>query len=107
LHVALNGARFGEPHGSEMNFSFGALVSHAARTRRLSAGTVIGSGTVSNQSRSAGSACISERRVIEMIDSGKANTPFMGFGDRVRMEAKDAAGKAPFGVIEQRVVPAS
>jgi fumarylacetoacetate (FAA) hydrolase len=107
LHVTLNEASFGEPHGSEMNFSFGQLVAHAARTRRLSAGTIIGSGTVSNQSRSAGSACISERRVIEMIDGGKAVTPFMGFGDRVRMEAKDAKGEAPFGVIEQRVVPAS
>jgi fumarylacetoacetate (FAA) hydrolase len=105
LHVTLNDARFGEPHGSEMNFSFAQLIAHAARTRKLSAGTIIGSGTVSNQARSAGSACISERRVIEMIDEGRAVTPFMGFGDWVRMEAKDAAGKSPFGAIEQRVVP--
>jgi fumarylacetoacetate (FAA) hydrolase len=104
LHVTLNGEGFGEPHGAEMNFSFGQLVAHAARTRRLSAGTIIGSGTVSNQARAAGSACISERRVIEMIDHGKAATPFMHFGDSVRMEARDAAGAAPFGVIAQRVV---
>lgn len=104
LNVTLNGVRFGEPHGSEMNFDFGRLISHAARTRKLSAGTVIGSGTVSNASRAAGSACISERRVIEIIDTGKAATPFMRFGDRVRMEAMDPAGVAPFGAIDQRVV---
>lgn len=107
LHVRLNEARFGEPHGSEMHFSFGQLLAHAARTRSLSAGTVIGSGTVSNLARAAGSACISERRVIEMIDEGRAVTPFMRFGDRVRMEARDASGAAPFGAIEQRVVDAA
>jgi fumarylacetoacetate (FAA) hydrolase len=104
LHVTHNDAWFGAPHGSEMNYSFGQLIAHAARTRRLSAGTVIGSGTVSNKARTAGSACISERRVIEMIDDGKPSTPFMRFGDRVRMEARDASGGTPFGAIEQRVV---
>jgi fumarylacetoacetate (FAA) hydrolase len=105
LHVTLNGVRFGEPSGSEMNFSFGQLVAHAARTRRLTAGTIVGSGTVSNASRAAGSACLSERRVIEMIDEGAARTPFMKFGDRVRMQAmlKDG-GPGPFGVIDQQVV---
>jgi fumarylacetoacetate (FAA) hydrolase len=106
LHVQWNGARFGEPEGGEMNFSFGELIAHAARTRRLRAGTVIGSGTVSNVSRAAGSACIAERRVIEMIDHGKASTAFMRFGDRVRMAATDAEGGAPFGVIDQRVIDA-
>lgn len=106
LHVAYNGARFGEPHGGEMNFSFDELIAHAARSRTLSAGTIVGSGTVSNQARTAGSACISERRVIEMIDQGKAATPFMRFGEQVRMQARDAAGAAPFGTIEQRVVDA-
>ena len=105
LHVALNGARFGEPHGSEMNFSFGELVAHGARTRKLTAGTIVGSGTVSNANRAAGSACLSERRVIEMIDEGAARTPFMKFGDRVRMEAKLEDGSpGPFGVIDQQVV---
>ena len=107
LHVHLNGARFGEPNGREMNFSFGELVAHAARTRRLSAGCIVGSGTVSNADRAAGSACLAERRVIEMIDEGAAHTPFMLFGDTVRMQALLPDGRAgPFGVIDQRVVAA-
>lgn len=105
LHVAWNGERFGEPHGGEMNFSFGQLVAHAARTRHLSAGTVIGSGTVSNGDYSAGSACISERRVIEMIEHGQAHTGFMRFGDQVWMHACFEDGRnGPFGAIDQRVV---
>lgn len=107
LHVQWNGQRFGEPHGGEMNFGFGELIAHAARTRRLSAGTLIGSGTVSNAGRAAGSACIAERRVIEMIDQGGAKTAFMRFGDRVRMAARDSQGREPFGVIDQRVVKAA
>jgi fumarylacetoacetate (FAA) hydrolase len=107
LHVQWNGERVGEPHGGEMNFSFGELVAHAARTRRLTAGTIVGSGTVSNVSRSAGSACIAERRVIEKIDQGEIRTGFMRFGDRVRMQARfDDGSDGPFGVIEQQVVPA-
>ena len=107
LHVQWNGERFGEPDGGEMNFHFGQLVAHAARTRRLSAGCIIGSGTVSNRARSAGSACIAERRVIEKIDLGAIHTPFMRYGDRVRMQARFADGRdGPFGVIDQRVVPA-
>lgn len=106
LHVALNGQRFGEPNGREMNFGFGQLVAHAARTRRLSAGTIVGSGTVSNESRAAGSACLAERRVIEILDEGAARTPFMRFGDRVRMQARFTDGRSgPFGVIDQAVVP--
>ncbi|MGS5090028.1 fumarylacetoacetate hydrolase family protein [Hydrogenophaga sp. A37] len=107
LMVQWNGERFGEPHGGEMNFHFGQLVAHAARTRRLTAGTIVGSGTVSNVSRSAGSACIAERRVIEKIDQGEIRTGFMKFGDRVRMQALFDDGRAgPFGVIQQRVVQA-
>ncbi len=106
LHVTLNGQRFGEPNGREMNFGFGQLVAHAARTRRLSPGTIVGSGTVSNESRAAGSACLAERRVIEIIDEGAARTPFMRFGDRVRMQARFTDGRpGPFGVIDQAVVP--
>lgn len=104
LHVELNGERFGDPHGGEMAFDFGRLIAHAARTRRLSAGTIIGSGTISNNNRSAGSACIAERRVIEMIDLGEPRTPFMAFGDRVRMEARfDNGAAGPFGAIDQQV----
>ncbi|MGM9490334.1 fumarylacetoacetate hydrolase family protein [Ideonella sp. YS5] len=107
LHVQFNGQRFGEPNGREMNFHFGELIAHAARTRRLSPGSIIGSGTVSNESRAAGSACIAERRVIEILDQGEARTPFMRFGERVRMQARLADGReGPFGVIDQRVVGA-
>ncbi|RQV69657.1 FAA hydrolase family protein [Burkholderia cenocepacia] len=106
LHIEWNEGWFGHPNGGEMNFSFADLITHAARTRRLSAGTVIGSGTVSNVSRAAGSACIAERRVIEIVDEGKPKTEFMRFGDRVRIAARDADGWEPFGAINQRVVPA-
>lgn len=106
LHVERNGERFGEPHGGEMNFGFDALIAHAARTRRIKAGTIIGSGTISNVDRAAGSACIAERRVIEILDQGEASTPFMRFGERVRLQARDADGRAPFGEVDQRVVPA-
>lgn len=105
LHVNWNGERFGEPNGSEMNFSFGQLIQHATRSRKLTAGSIIGSGTVSNRSRAAGSACIAERRVIEKIDDGEIKTGFMQFGDTVRMHAMFEDGSdGPFGVIEQRVV---
>ena len=105
LRIEFNGAWFGSANGSEMAFGFGDLIAHAARTRRLTAGTIIGSGTVSNADRSVGSSCISERRVIEIIDSGAARTSFMHFGDRVRMEAMRTDGTAgPFGAIDQRIV---
>lgn len=107
LHVAIDDAPLGRPNGREMNFSFGELIAHAARTRRLSAGTIIGSGTVSNRDRAAGSSCLAERRMIEMIDHGQAKTPFMSFGSRVRMAAKHPDGRpGPFGEIQQRVVAA-
>lgn len=104
LHVAWNGQRFGKPHGGEMHFSFGHLVAHAAHTRRLNAGTIIAAGPVSNAARGAGSACIAERRLIEMLDVGAARTGFMFYGDRVRMVARDPSVGAPFGAIDQRVV---
>jgi fumarylacetoacetate (FAA) hydrolase len=107
LHVQWNGERFGEPHGGEMNFHFGQLVAHAACTRRLTAGTIVGSGTVSNVARGAGSACIAERRVIEKIDLGDIRARFMRFGERVRMQARFVDGRdGPFGAIDQRVVAA-
>ena len=106
LHIELNGEWFGHPNGGEMNFGFDRLIAHAAATRRLSAGTVIGSGTVSNAGGAAGSACIAERRAIETIAHGAAKTPFMKFGDRVRMQAQ-LRGAPVFGAIDQLVVRAS
>lgn len=105
LRIDYNGQWFGNPNGGEMNFGFDQLIAHAAATRRLSAGTLIGSGTVSNAGADKGSACIAERRAIETIASGTATTPFMHFGDRVRMEARHE-GQPVFGVIEQRIVQA-
>lgn len=105
LHVDWNGRPFGRPNGEPMGFGFHQLVAHAARTRDLVAGTVIGSGTVSNENyREIGSSCIAERRGIELLDSGSSVTQYMRFGDRVRMAATDADGRKPFGVIDQRVV---
>ncbi|WP_085663816.1 MULTISPECIES: fumarylacetoacetate hydrolase family protein [unclassified Pseudomonas] len=104
LQVEWNGKWFGHPHGGAMHFGFDQLIAHAALTRRLSAGTLIGSGTVSNRDRSVGSACISERRAIEMIEQGAPRTGFMRFGDRIRMEARCADGSPLFGALDQRVV---
>jgi len=104
LEVEWNGEWFGSPNCREMTFDFRQLIEHVTRSRRLSAGTVIGSGTVSNESRSAGSACIAERRAIELIDEGAPKTPFMSFGDTVRIEMLDQTGATVFGAIEQRIV---
>jgi fumarylacetoacetate (FAA) hydrolase len=102
--VHLNGAPFGRPHaGEDMTFDFPQLIAHAAKTRRLAAGTVVGSGTISNLDRSRGSACIAEKRTLETLERGKASTPFLRFGDRVRIEMLDAAGKSIFGAIDQEV----
>jgi fumarylacetoacetate (FAA) hydrolase len=107
IRVSWNGTEFGHPDCSAMGFSFEQLVEHAARTRNLSAGTVIGSGTISNpEYRTVGSACIAERRGIELVDHGKSSTPYMNFGDRVHMQMLDAGGNSIFGAIDQRVVPA-
>jgi len=105
LRVHWNGEQFGDAYGEAMAYGFHELVAHAARTRNLVAGTVIGSGTVSNENyREVGSSCIAERRGIEVVDTGAAQTGFMKYGDTVRMEAHFADGRAPFGVLEQKVV---
>jgi fumarylacetoacetate (FAA) hydrolase len=105
LRVEWNGQRFGCAEGYPMSYDFAQLIAHAARTRTLCAGTVIGSGTVSNENYDeVGSSCISERRAIESIQSGKPTTEFMRFGDRVRMEVLDRSGGSVFGAIEQQVV---
>jgi fumarylacetoacetate (FAA) hydrolase len=105
LRVHRDDAWFGEPHGGEMSFGFPALVAHAAATRSLCAGTIIGSGTVSNADyKNLGSTCIAERRAIETIENGAAATDFLRFGERVRLQAVDADGRSPFGTIDQRVL---
>ena len=105
LLVDLNGARFGAAEGYHMAYGFDELVAHAARTRDLVAGTVIGSGTVSNENfRDIGSSCIAERRGIELLDHGAPVTPYMAFGDRVRMECRDRQGASVFGAIDQVLV---
>lgn len=107
LEVKINGAWFGNPNaGTDMNFDFGQLIAHAARTRELEAGTIIGSGTVSNRDPKVGSACLAEKRTIETIEAGKPVTPFLKFSDRVRIEMKGADGRSIFGAIDQRVVRA-
>lgn len=104
LIIAWNGARFGKVNGDQMAFSFPELVAHAARTRELVAGTIIGSGTVSNaEYAQRGSACISERRAIEIISDGAPQTGFMQFGDRIRMEVRDHNDELVFGAIDQEV----
>lgn len=96
---------FGKPNaGIDMVFDFGQLIAHAAKTRNLSAGTIIGSGTVSNKDRTVGSSCIVEKQTLEKLDTGEVRTPFLSFGERVRIEMLDANGKSIFGAIEQTLV---
>jgi fumarylacetoacetate (FAA) hydrolase len=105
LISTLNGKEFGHPNAAtDLTFDFGQLIAHAAKTRHLEAGTIVGSGTVANRDPSVGCSCIAERRVRETIDSGKPVTPFMKFGDRIRIEMFDGAGRSIFGAIDQKVV---
>jgi fumarylacetoacetate (FAA) hydrolase len=105
LVSSLNGQEVGRPNaGVDMQFDFGQLIAHAARTRPLSAGAIIGSGTISNYDRAAGISCIAEIRMIEKIEQGDFKTPFLKFGDRVRIEMLDENGKSIFGAIDQKVV---
>ena len=90
--------------GPEMHFSFFDLIAHIAKTRRFTAGSILGSGTVSNADRARGVSCLAERRMIEIIETGKPSTPFMKVGDRIEIEAVDESGASPFGKIEQVVV---
>ncbi|WP_028110525.1 fumarylacetoacetate hydrolase family protein [Ferrimonas futtsuensis] len=104
LVTHLNGECFGRPDaGVDMTFNFPTLVAHAAKSRPLGSGTIIGSGTVSNYDRSAGSSCLAEKRMLEIIDQGKPVTPFMQFGDIVRIEMLDSQHNSIFGAIEQRL----
>jgi fumarylacetoacetate (FAA) hydrolase len=104
LRSLLNGARFGDPDaGTDMTFGFAELLAHAAKTRPLGAGTLLGSGTVSNRDAARGSSCIAERRALETIAGGAPKTLFLRAGDRVRIEMLDARGQSIFGAIDQRV----
>ena len=102
VRATLNGKLVGQPNaGIDMTFDFGQLIAHAAKTRSLCAGTIIGSGTVSNVDKSRGSCCLAEIRMIETIIDGEAKTPFMRHGDRIQIEAYNALGESVFGQIDQ------
>ena len=104
LLTHVNGQWFGAPEaGVDMQFNFGQLVAHAAKTRPLSAGTLVGSGTVANEDTSLGASCFAEKRTVETLTTGSPVTPFMSFGDTVRIEMLDRRGISIFGAIEQRI----
>jgi fumarylacetoacetate (FAA) hydrolase len=113
LQVDLNGKPLGRANAGEMHFDFGQLIAHAAKTRPLVAGTIVGSGTVSNKldggygkpvsAGGAGYSCLAELRIVEKMVDGEAKTPFLRFGDTVRIEMKDRSGHSIFGAIEQIV----
>ncbi|TCV95796.1 fumarylacetoacetate (FAA) hydrolase [Luteibacter rhizovicinus] len=103
----INGAWFGEAEcGVDMQFDFAQLVAHAAKTRPLTAGTLVGSGTIANHDTSKGASCLAEQRTVETLRDGKASTPFLSFGDTVRIEVKDGQGVSIFGAIEQTIAKA-
>ncbi len=105
LHSYLNGFLFGKPNaGVDMTFSFARLIEHAAKSRKLTAGSIVGSGTISNQDRSKGSSCIAERRMLEIIDQGEPRTSFLQFGDKVKIEMLNAGDENVFGSIEQEIL---
>jgi fumarylacetoacetate (FAA) hydrolase len=104
LRSWVNGAWLGQPNaGIDLNFDFPTLIAHAAKTRDLCAGTIIGSGTVSNRDRTVGSSCLAERRMLETIEDGQPKTPFLHFGDYVKIDMTDSNGASIFGSIEQTV----
>ena len=104
LMVEYNGKSFGRALASEMHFHFGELVAHAARTRDLQPGSLIGSGTVSNEDQSKGASCLAEKRMLEKIQEGEIKTPFMQVGDEVHISMRDSQGQDLFGSIHQKVV---
>jgi fumarylacetoacetate (FAA) hydrolase len=102
----VNGEKQGDPDAGEMQHGFDRIIAHVAKTRTLGAGSIVGSGTVSSLDQARGTSCLAERRVIEVLDHGAAKTPFLRFGDRVRIEMFDERGQSIFGAIDQRVVKA-
>jgi len=108
LQSRINDEHFGQPDaGTDMTFDFSQLIAHVTRTRRLGAGAIVGSGTVSNYDRSRGASCLAEKRMLEQIESGSPKTPFLKFGDRVSIEMRDANGINIFGTLDSRVVRAT
>ncbi|MEP7185964.1 MAG: fumarylacetoacetate hydrolase family protein [Rhodanobacter sp.] len=106
MRTWLNGEWFGEAEcGVDMQFSFAELVAHVAKTRPLTAGTIVGSGTIANEDTSKGASCLAEQRTVETLRDGKPITPFMKFGDRLKIDITDVAGVSIFGSIEQQVQP--
>ncbi|MCB0414083.1 MAG: fumarylacetoacetate hydrolase family protein [Bdellovibrionales bacterium] len=103
LEVEYNGQFFGKANAKEMHFHFGELIAHAAKTRDLGAGYIIGSGTVSNEDPNVGSSCLAEKRMIEKINEGEFKTPFMKVGDTIKIEMKNKKGENLFGTIFQKV----
>jgi fumarylacetoacetate (FAA) hydrolase len=107
MRTWINGAWFGEAEcGVDMQFDFAQLVAHVAKTRPLTAGTLVGSGTIANQDTSKGASCLAEQRTVETLRDGKASTPFLSFGDTVRIDVTDNEGASIFGSIEQAIVKA-
>ena len=108
MRTWINEQWFGEAEcGVDMQFDFGQLVAHAAKTRPLTAGTVVGSGTIANEDTSKGASCLAEQRTVETLRDGKPSTPFLKFGDRVKIDVTDRDGKSIFGSIEQTIQKAS
>jgi fumarylacetoacetate (FAA) hydrolase len=104
MNVFVNQVQIGSPNAKHMFFSFGDLIAHAAKTRRLSAGSILGSGTVSDPDRATGSATLVELRAVEKLQFGEPRTAFLKFGDRVEIEARDARGRSIFGRIDHQVL---
>ncbi len=108
MSVHRNGEWFGNPNGSQMDFDFGSLLSHLGYNRRLKAGTILGSGTVSNANwKEVGSACLAERRALDIIELGECKTDFLKFGETLKFEVNDKDGNSVFGAIEHKVVQGS
>ncbi|MHA6204634.1 fumarylacetoacetate hydrolase family protein [Dyella soli] len=106
MRTWLNGQWFGEVEcGVDMQFNFAQLVAHVAKTRPLTAGTIVGSGTIANEDTGKGASCLAEQRTVETLRDGKPTTPFLKFGDSLRIDVTDSAGASIFGAIEQQVTP--
>ena len=105
MQVSVNSKHFGHPNGREMDWSFGELLAHLSKNRNLKAGTILGTGTVSNkEARTVGSACLAEKRALEKIEHGESSTPFLKIGDRLHFEVLDADGRSIFGAVDHRFV---
>ena len=106
MRTWLNGQWFGEAEcGVDMQFNFAQLVAHAAKSRPLTAGTIVGSGTIANEDTSKGASCLAEQRTVETLRDGKPSTPFLSFGNSLRIDVTDASGASIFGAIEQTIAP--